>query len=152
MAFKMFNGKASCDSCYTLQLLSVTPKSPKIIAGHCDDCAWIVVTLTAGQDCLMLHLPPGPGPNCGQAGHLRANCPILPRQGKVSLPHVPPPQENLLPSEPGSQSPGISVPNSMENTGAWDDCLGNGLVSVIYSWYLGHLDYTSCSNLSFSHL
>lgn len=68
------------------------------MTGQCDYCAWIVVTLTAGQDCLMLHLPPGPGPNCGQAGHLGANCPILPRQGKVSLPHVPPPQENLLPS------------------------------------------------------
>lgn len=66
--------------------------------------------------------------------HWGIDCSTLHGQNKVGLPHVPPPQEKLFPYGPGNQRLILSrclCPKAMETTGAWDACLGSGLVSAI---------------------
>ena len=91
----------------------------------------LLITLTSEQNAPRQHLLLGPSPDCEHAGHWRIDCSTLHRQ---SLPHVPPPQEKLSPYGTGSQRLILSwclCPKAMETTGAWDACLGNGLVSAI---------------------
>lgn len=94
-----------------------------------DDYTWTVVILTTGHDCHNASLLLGLGPNCGQAGHCKFDCPTLPRQSKVRHSHLPPPQESLSYAGPDSQDCclGTLEPNVIVTKGAWGKCLGEGL-------------------------
>lgn len=139
------------------QILSITPKSLcrwwgrqwlYLDCGNSDHQAWLSPKP---------FLPPGPGPNCRQAGHWKVDLPTSPRQSKVSCYPHPPPQESL--SSSGTSGQRLILPwylchqlKAMRTTGAWDGHLANGLVSVILLAILGYLDYISCYSLSFSDL
>lgn len=134
----------------TLQLLSVTPKSPQIKTGHHDNRTWIVVTLL-GKNAYCCTCHQAQVQTVDKQDTWEPTAPFyLDKVKSVSPMFLLHRKTSYLLGLAAKVwcCPGTSAPN----TGAWDDGLGNGLVSVIFSWYMGHLDYTSCSNVSFSHL
>lgn len=77
-----------------LQDTRSNPRSPKKIMGHYDVSTWITKILTTGRGATVKHLLPGAGSDGGQtARHWRIDCISFARQNKVSLFHVPLPQE-----------------------------------------------------------
>lgn len=96
-----------------------------------------------GKTAPMPYVLPGLSSNCGQAGHWRVDGPTLPRQSNINPSHASSPQERLLSSGSGSQGccPGTPTPNTMETTGAWDNCLGKGIWTSLchHGWSFSNL-------------